>query len=95
MAHITVQTTTPRVPTKPLCTYCLPLQPHFERHLTIEPFDRHHLWLLTLKDRLFLAPIENPQAILDVGTGTGLWAMCVPFSPSEGNPKMAGLLTKC
>ncbi|KAF2654986.1 S-adenosyl-L-methionine-dependent methyltransferase [Lophiostoma macrostomum CBS 122681] len=35
----------------------------------------HHLWLLTLKDKLFLAPIDNPQTILDVGTGTGLWAM--------------------
>lgn len=36
---------------------------------------RHHLWLLTLDDKLFLAPIENPQLVLDVGTGTGLWAV--------------------
>ena len=36
---------------------------------------RHHLWLLTLDDKLFLAPIENPEMILDVGTGTGLWAV--------------------
>ena len=35
----------------------------------------HHLWLLTLHDRLFLAPISNPHRILDIGTGTGLWAM--------------------
>jgi ubiquinone/menaquinone biosynthesis C-methylase UbiE len=35
----------------------------------------HHLWLLTLKDKLFLAPIENPQMVLDVGTGNGLWAI--------------------
>lgn len=35
----------------------------------------HHLWLLTFEDKLFLAPIENPEMILDVGTGTGLWAV--------------------
>ncbi|KAF1916540.1 S-adenosyl-L-methionine-dependent methyltransferase [Ampelomyces quisqualis] len=35
----------------------------------------HHLWLLTLHDKLFLAPITNPKRILDVGTGTGLWAV--------------------
>jgi ubiquinone/menaquinone biosynthesis C-methylase UbiE len=35
----------------------------------------HHLWLLTLHDKLFLAPIDSPKRILDVGTGTGLWAV--------------------
>lgn len=35
----------------------------------------HHLWLLTLDDRLYLAPIVSPSRILDVGTGTGLWAV--------------------
>jgi SAM-dependent methyltransferase len=35
----------------------------------------HHLWLLTLRDRLFLAPLTSPQRILDIGTGTGLWAL--------------------
>ncbi|KAJ4351849.1 uncharacterized protein N0V89_007193 [Didymosphaeria variabile] len=35
----------------------------------------HHLWLLTLDDKLFLAPIAEPHRILDVGTGTGLWAV--------------------
>ncbi|KAF2748530.1 S-adenosyl-L-methionine-dependent methyltransferase [Sporormia fimetaria CBS 119925] len=35
----------------------------------------HHLWLLTLEDKLFLAPLENPQMVLDIGTGVGLWAI--------------------
>jgi len=35
----------------------------------------HHLCLMTLEDRLYLAPIgSNPQHVLDVGTGTGIWA---------------------
>jgi ubiquinone/menaquinone biosynthesis C-methylase UbiE len=32
-------------------------------------------YLITLGGRLFLAPINQPQNILDVGTGTGLWAI--------------------
>lgn len=36
----------------------------------------HNLYLLTLDSKLFLAPIgDNPQQVLDIGTGTGIWAM--------------------
>ncbi|KAF3232363.1 hypothetical protein TWF191_000134 [Orbilia oligospora] len=35
----------------------------------------HHVFLLRLRGKLFLAPIETPQKILDVGTGTGIWAI--------------------
>jgi len=36
----------------------------------------HHICTLTLGGKLFLAPIsENPQRVLDVGTGTGIWAI--------------------
>ncbi|GAB7363179.1 hypothetical protein MBLNU230_g3462t2 [Neophaeotheca triangularis] len=36
----------------------------------------HHLCILTLRDRLFLAPItDDPKHILDIGTGTAIWAM--------------------
>ena len=31
--------------------------------------------LLTLDDQLYLAPLENPTRIIDIGTGTGIWAM--------------------
>ncbi|KAK2795571.1 hypothetical protein FQN51_000425 [Onygenales sp. PD_10] len=37
----------------------------------------HHCMMLGLEGRLFLAPVDNPQRILDVGTGTGIWAMSV------------------
>ncbi|KAJ5176561.1 uncharacterized protein N7482_002438 [Penicillium canariense] len=32
-------------------------------------------WLLLLKGELFKAPVKNPQKILDLGTGTGIWAI--------------------
>ncbi|OCL02276.1 S-adenosyl-L-methionine-dependent methyltransferase [Glonium stellatum] len=49
-------------------------QPNDAQHSNYEVIV-HHLWLLTLTDKLFLAPLENPKRILDVGTGTGLWAV--------------------
>lgn len=37
---------------------------------------QHHLYNLTLNGKLFLAPIKkDSQNVLDVGTGTGLWAI--------------------
>ncbi|PNP83638.1 hypothetical protein FNYG_03201 [Fusarium nygamai] len=36
----------------------------------------HHYTLLLFDDKLHLAPIDkNPQKILDIGTGTGIWAI--------------------
>lgn len=35
----------------------------------------HHLFLMLLNNKLHLAPIENPQRILDLGCGTGIWCM--------------------
>lgn len=36
---------------------------------------KHHMWTLVLEGNLHLAPVENLQKILDVGTGSGIWAM--------------------
>jgi trans-aconitate methyltransferase len=33
------------------------------------------MYLLTLDNKLHLAPLEDPEHILDVGTGTGIWAI--------------------
>lgn len=36
----------------------------------------HEMMLLMMGQRLFLAPItDNPQQVLDLGTGTGIWAL--------------------
>jgi 2-polyprenyl-3-methyl-5-hydroxy-6-metoxy-1,4-benzoquinol methylase len=48
--------------------------------------DLHHEMFLKLLDgRLHLAPIKNPHRILDVGTGTGIWAidMADKYSQAE------------
>ncbi|KAG9200048.1 hypothetical protein G6514_007644 [Epicoccum nigrum] len=52
-------------------TYYAPNDEAYSNYETIV----HHLWLLTLHDQLFLAPVQNPSRILDIGTGTGLWAL--------------------
>lgn len=37
---------------------------------------KHHVFQLVLNGKLMLAPISpNPQRILDIGTGTGFWAI--------------------
>lgn len=43
----------------------------------------HQLWNLSLKGRLYLAPIEKPAEVLDIGTGTGIWVM----EMAEQNPE--------
>ncbi|KAF8446835.1 TAM domain methyltransferase [Terfezia claveryi] len=35
----------------------------------------HHIFGLLLDGKLYTAPLKHPQRILDVGTGTGLWAI--------------------
>ena len=35
----------------------------------------HHVFRLTLGGALCRTKLDNPQKILDIGTGTGIWAM--------------------
>lgn len=36
---------------------------------------QHHLLRITYGNKLFFSPLENPRRCLDVGTGTGIWAV--------------------
>jgi methylase of polypeptide subunit release factors len=46
---------------------------------------QHHLLLILLDNELHLAPIDkNVQNVLDVGTGTGIWAIEFGKSPLDG-----------
>lgn len=47
----------------------------------------HHLWTLALKGELYLAPVKNPQRILDIGTGTGIWVIDVADQHPEAYVK--------
>lgn len=35
----------------------------------------HQMFKLTMGNKLYLAPIDIPARILDIGTGTGIWAI--------------------
>ncbi|KAL8969838.1 MAG: hypothetical protein Q9183_001803 [Haloplaca sp. 2 TL-2023] len=36
---------------------------------------KHHITKILTGGRLYLAPLGNPKRILDIGTGTGIWAI--------------------
>ena len=36
---------------------------------------QHHVLCLTFNSKLYFSPIEKPRNALDVGTGTGIWAI--------------------
>lgn len=43
--------------------------------LTRAPGQSHHIYLMLLKGNLCAAPVKEPGRVLDLGTGTGLWAI--------------------
>ncbi|KAK6085682.1 methyltransferase domain-containing protein [Seiridium cupressi] len=43
----------------------------------------HELWRKTLRGKLYLSPIERLNHVLDIGTGTGLWAFEIGWSHAE------------
>lgn len=47
--------------------------PHDDEALRLDLY-AHHMFILTLNNKLFCAPIESPKRVLDVGTGIGIWA---------------------
>ncbi|KAK8054364.1 S-adenosyl-L-methionine-dependent methyltransferase [Apiospora saccharicola] len=50
--------------------YYLPNDPKEQDRLDFQ----HEVYKLLLKGRLHLAPIRDPRHVLDLGTGTGIWA---------------------
>lgn len=48
----------------------------------------HHIFLSLLGGKLHTAPLDNPQRVLDVGTGTGLWA--IDFADENGSAEIIG-----
>jgi len=41
---------------------------------------KHAMFVNVCDSKLYFAPIKNPQQILDLGTGTGIWAIDSEFS---------------
>jgi len=47
----------------------------------------HHFWTLMINQNLYLAPVKNPQRILDLGCGTGIWVIDVAEKHPEADVK--------
>lgn len=49
---------------------------------------QHHIFTLLLGGKLYLAPIGEPADVLDIGTGTGIWAKL--FAQRHPNSRVVG-----
>ncbi|THC90341.1 hypothetical protein EYZ11_010194 [Aspergillus tanneri] len=52
-------------------TYLLPNDEQEQDRLDLS----HHIYRMLLKGELCRAPVNNPARVLDIGTGTGIWAI--------------------
>lgn len=48
----------------------------------------HQLWSLALKGKHFLAPVEEPENVLDIGCGTGIW--CIEVAEEFPSARVTG-----
>ena len=48
----------------------------------------HHNQLLQLDGRLHLCPVDDPQEVLDLGTGTGIW--CIDMADKYPSAQIIG-----
>lgn len=42
---------------------------------------QHHMLRLVNHGRLYFAPVQRPKRILDIGTGSGIWAIEIGKNP--------------
>ncbi|OQE10917.1 hypothetical protein PENVUL_c003G07777 [Penicillium vulpinum] len=49
----------------------------------------HHIYLMILKGELCQAPVQSPKRVLDLGTGTGLWA--IEYADTHPNSQIIGI----
>ncbi|KAI9698865.1 MAG: hypothetical protein M1820_007372 [Bogoriella megaspora] len=50
---------------------------------------QHHLWELSMNGRLYQAPVQNMHNCLDVGAGTGIWA--IDFAEEHPETQVTGI----
>ncbi|KAI5780266.1 S-adenosyl-L-methionine-dependent methyltransferase [Peziza echinospora] len=49
----------------------------------------HHIFLLIQDGKLYTAPLDRPQNVLDIGTGTGIWA--IDFADEHPQAQVIGV----
>ncbi|KAI9734020.1 MAG: hypothetical protein M1834_002677 [Cirrosporium novae-zelandiae] len=64
--------------------YFFPNDPIEVKRLALQ----HHMWVLTLNHTLHLSPLSRPLNVLDIGTGTGNWA--IDFAEAYPNAQILG-----
>ena len=50
---------------------------------------QHEVFRLLADEKLYKAPVENPQRVLDLGTGTGIW--CIDFADENPQAEVTGV----